>query len=513
MKHNEFDDIIRSRMNDMPGPPRPGGHWEIFESRLQQEEEKAEREAEMDELVRRKLNLLHPVYPTKSWNRLLLRLNRGQQVAKRLAVSKVIEILAIAFFLFFWFFPSLLQQKHPNTIAPQVVVLPPLLTITEENSSETDIEAAENQGLTDLVASETSVAKTRLPAKVSENAIQEAFQPSDRVQTTFAESLPPAIEKEFSGLPVELPGSSMGDEAFQNGRLEKTNSSSEESGISMLSEVSRLFPANKGVKFNPNQWLIPDSFSSITPVKGRENRDMGQFFTGVIVLDYNFVMTPFDVDFQEQAYSRGSYGYGLGFAYSRKKGHWEYGLGVSYHQVTYKPRALIEIFDGSVSEGGYFAEAISRITLNTIHIPLTVRHHVVDKGRFGMFVSGGGAVRMTMTSFYDYQRQFVAAAEMLIFPDIANYQQPSPQRTAAAVDTESKLSQRPQPAGLLEGGNFNENHYFTAQLGAGLIYQTGQRHALFAEGILQHRLFSPEIGPNRDRINTFSLQFGIRSAF
>ena len=85
-----------------------------------------------------------------------------------------------------------------------------------------------------------------------------------------------------------------------------------------------------------------------------------------------------------------------------------------------------------------------------------------------------------------------------------------PDGNVAVSETSSKKN---FAGGILAGGSFIENRYFTANLGIGVERKFNPRWSLFSQPTYQHQLLSQGLGPNNDRINTLSILTGARVTF
>lgn len=495
MKNKAFDDLIRSRMEELSASPQLG-NWPLFEARLKDEEDKVEREAEMDELIKQKIALIHPSYTRSSWHILAEKLHKQREVTKKLLFSKIIELAAFILLLFLVFY-SIVQSPVPP-VQQQTAVI----QILPQSEDELTIVAGIKQQHTTKDEPADKRIKVLSPANLNK---KQHFSATSFVSVDQQHSL---LSDSQERVEVDNTAVSFDDKKGKK-QVVTPPFFPDESGIVQALSV----PVNQVIPFQNEVYGQPEELEKLA-VRTKILHKREHFFTAYSVFDYNFVLTPFDNDFQEEAYIQGASGYGIGASYSNKKGKWEYSTGLSYHQLSYNPRSLIEFFDGSVLEGGYFAEEIRRINLNTVHIPLSMHYYLNDAGGFRFFVSGGVGMRLTLATFFDYKRHFVSAASVNSFASSSvDQMQTNSSRVSVEADNVSRISQRPRSAGLIEGGSFINNYYLTAELGGGMLYSLDSKYSLYLESRYRHGLFSPEIGPNRDRINTFSLQLGLRTSF
>ncbi len=219
--------------------------------------------------------------------------------------------------------------------------------------------------------------------------------------------------------------------------------------------------------------------------------------------DLNYVMTPYDNVFDAGAYAQNAYGYGGGFSIGFRYNKWEVETGALYSYKQYAPKPRIEIFSGNLSSG-YVGESINDVELNMVKIPLNLKYHFYQKGKWNVYANGGANLNMAMQANYDKKQYFFGG------DNPTGGFVPLPIGSVAVSETTTK---KRFADGIIEGGSFIENRYFTANLGFGVERKFNPRWSIFGQPTYQHQLLSQGLGPNKDRINTLSILTGARVTF
>ncbi len=239
--------------------------------------------------------------------------------------------------------------------------------------------------------------------------------------------------------------------------------------------------------------------STCTELEQKWGLSVGMFST----FDLNYIMTPYDDVFNASAYAQNALGYGGGFSIGFRYNKWEVETGAIYSYKQYAPKPRIEIFSGNLSSG-YLGESINDVELNMIKIPLNLKYHFYKKGKWNVYSTGGANLSMAMQANYD-KKQYIFTGNAPIGGTVA-----LPSGTVALTETAAK---KRFADGILEGGSFLENRYFTANLGFGVERKFNPRWSIFGQPTYQHQLISQGLGPNKDRINTLSILTGARVTF
>jgi hypothetical protein len=109
----------------------------------------------------------------------------------------------------------------------------------------------------------------------------------------------------------------------------------------------------------------------------------------------------------------------------------------------------------------------------------------------------GAALNLVMNASYD-----VTEAKIL--------GRPAPDRF---IPEEPRLESKPFIEGLLAGENFKDNYFASVGFGFGIQKKIFNNTSIYVQPSYQRQLLSADIGigPNKDKIHTSSLQFGLKT--
>lgn len=240
--------------------------------------------------------------------------------------------------------------------------------------------------------------------------------------------------------------------------------------------------------------IVPDCIVCRNPVSLLRWR-----MTAQLNVDYNYIMTPYDNALSVKSYEHAALGYGAGLATSLGLGRWDLELGANYISRKYTPKPISERV-GNILDG-YLNFELDKIELNLLNIPLHIRYYFKTKKKTEVFLSGGASMNVAMQANYFRKAEFAS-------------RQRTPDLTKADQLLEETLinTQKIYSLGFIDGGNFLENRFFTADLGLGIERKISHRYSIFGQANYQHFLDSG-IGPNKDRFNSLSLSAGARALF
>jgi len=177
--------------------------------------------------------------------------------------------------------------------------------------------------------------------------------------------------------------------------------------------------------------------------------------------DLNYIKTPSTSQYKDNDYQQYQLGYGGGITIDLNYEKLTLSTGLIYRRINYYPQEEINIA-GSFANG-YQSHIFDAVNLNLLTIPMNLQFQMNDADR-------------------KWKLHAITGASLNIL-------------------------------GLFEGGTFERNHYFTANLGIGVERFISPRWSLFIQPVYQHEVFGKNLGINRDRIHTFSVQIGAKSTF
>ena len=187
-----------------------------------------------------------------------------------------------------------------------------------------------------------------------------------------------------------------------------------------------------------------------------------------------------------------SNGYGAGIAAGVRKGKWGAEAGIVYGHHSYEPQKKVEFYKGNVSNG-YYGSTLTRAQTDIVSIPIKVNRKVARAGNTSVRAVAGVTTSFAMQKAYDY--------------GTITYNDPNPPSTQPGGNP--KL--RKQGRGVLENGGLNGNVYATFDAGVRIEHPLGRgrRYTAFVEPGFRQSLTRKGVGPDREPVNTITLQAGV----
>ncbi len=496
---SDIDEFIKKSVENTSAA-YPAGAWELMSKRLDDEAAKAA--DRIDETIRKKVGSADSSsYQPSAWQQLSRRLDEAQNLRHLIYRYKAVELALMMLFLFTAtrFLPTdwneigkLLDNK--STSSPAV-------------SGEHRAQKEENKSYKhEKAVQKSSVAPAQKPMKYgvpqSANQAERAeikAKPSDdapRADATEKTNLLEENKKEadFVTNSPEQPNTVAIQDLKQIPTAEAITVPTVEGGKESIARTSSLddmsqLPTILNDKIERPAQNTTYATQELAVVSKDKNTSFWRIGM-VSSVDLNYVQTPEDAGSGKKAYAQGAIGFSGGMVVSKNVGKWEFETGFLYSSKKYAPQRKLEI-RGNTTDG-YVQESLKDIELNQIKIPVRARCQIENKGRWTVFAVFGGSIDLVMQARYDRVRRVLGNP-------LASF------RVTAPLTKD--------PGGLLESGMWSKNHYFTADIGMGIEYKASNRWSLFVQPTYQQQFISPSsgIGPNKDRINTFSLLAGIKA--
>jgi hypothetical protein len=199
--------------------------------------------------------------------------------------------------------------------------------------------------------------------------------------------------------------------------------------------------------------------------------------------------------FVENKWHNWSVNKGAGFTLSKHKGKFEFETGLAYHNLKYDTRLPSSVLEGRVVTGTPTAPILTKsVELGLVQIPLSAKLHSKEMGKWNIY----GTIGMTAN-----------AAFMM---DTINFALPAPRSALATTfrsDNETQFPTYEKP--FLLGIKKNENNfYFTANVGIGAEYRINAATSIYLQPQIEHHIGNFGIGSRLDKINTLSVQGGVK---
>ncbi|MBX2875679.1 MAG: PorT family protein [Saprospiraceae bacterium] len=536
-KH-DFDEFIRGRMQNVEAEGQPEG-WDLLADRLSKEEEgtAAADEKLMEAVVFEKMSQMEAPFEPAHWNKLETRLNEEYRFVNKIIRYKSLELslflLLIA--LFVNYYPentSLKDKKVPlgtPAIASDIEIKETTTSISNSTgqdiaTSESSKRASKTEGIqagdlpTVNIAESNSakrptkgqiapkaraatmpIAAGGSPPSARKEAMTDVVQPE---QNTFSllSSLqkPSLLAQELNALLPEHQ-SPLHPSSISNSPISKANLSDDKAGLD-LNLWAALTPV-PGLMISPYTEDL-EAIAEVTP----SPRERFVRFGVQGSSDYNRVITPPTfIDGKRHELDRYALGYSGGITFSWGNKKWEMESGLIYSAKKYLPLPLSEI-DYSLSNG-ISGEELKSFEYDMVSIPLNFRHHFIPNGKWRFYYTVGVSMHTVMQA--DYFLKSPTRPQPVGPP--SNFAAPIPPNNN---NTKAGVEKSAFTKGLLQGGAFEQNTFFTANLGIGLERYISHRTSLFAQPQYQHTVLylvdNGGVGPFQDKINTMRLIFGMR---
>ncbi len=504
-----IDDIVKSKLEDTTASYEPGS-WALMESMINADADLSIPEMEdvvLDGIAYENLNTFETPYNPAHWELMARRIQEEFSLQHRLYRYKIAEISLMLFAIF-----TLLQFLPIHKIAlhkkgtPVAKTESPATFQQAATPSIADYSINQNEETVSTATTEDAAANSsnQLAPVTNNNSTlaQAETKPNTETASTDNYEIPPVNIINHTGTSINenliLLAASTEDESLPQDENEENvsdetvsslaNQTNQADEASKHSDMSLLLLETESIE----ELVFDDSknLPNCTYCKGKKpiNLRIGM----MTALDFNYVMTPYDVKFERDAYANLYGGYSGGFSFGFQQGRWELGTGVLYSSKRYEPEANIE-YTGSLLEG-LVGEGLTSAQLNILSIPLNVNYTYAYAGKWHFYSVAGASANLLAINHYDEKTFSVSSRN--------GYGDPRIQQQHG----------EPTYDGILEGGKLSDNIYLTVNLGLGVERYFTPRWSIFVQPVYQHSILSGGgIGPNSDRINALSIFAGAKA--
>jgi len=180
---------------------------------------------------------------------------------------------------------------------------------------------------------------------------------------------------------------------------------------------------------------------------------------------------------------------------SKKTDHFEIETGLGYSKREYHPDIFSEEF--GQKENSYSEISLNKISFDIAVVPLNFKYHFINQSAWGAYIMAGAALNLVMNADYDINKIEVLG-------------RPAPGRF---VPEENRLAEKPFINGILSGESIKENYFASIGFGFGIEKKVFNNTSFYIQPQYQRQILSADIGigPNKDKIHTSSIQFGIKT--
>lgn len=510
LSENPLDHELRNKLSEVD-PEFSIGHWALMENQLEAEFNTPEIEdVFLDGVTYEAMNEFKVPYNEEHWPIMKKRLDEEFSLRYKLIKYKVAELtlVALALFTIVQFLPidkvssfhfPIAKNESPNLDTDAQLA-------TTDQNGETSAQATPTSPATIYEASTTTVAtpsQIETTESLSSNqtttdsraSIVEENKKSriknSRKATTAVPPLP-AFEAIALSNTASANKNSLNNQYSANTAESKSNNSIDD----LLEAHLNIIPTINDLGPTP---ITSSSNEEITDLLKSETWKAPAFLrVGMVGAgDINYVMTPYNEEYNRSGTNQFEAGYGGGLMVGFKFGRWEIETGAMYANKYYSPDTInVTINSGNIAEG-YEGIAWKGTQLDLLRIPLRARYNHSKAGKWQFYTQGGIAMNLTMNKIHSKE-------VVRLGPPPASTSLRSPQSpTQIYTDVNENT-------GLLREGLLTENSYLTVDLGFGIERLLSSRFSIFAQPSFHYQLFDSKIGYNGERLNNLSIETGVR---
>ena len=489
-----FDEIVRNRMDGLEVNADPYS-WDALEYKIDQELNAPTISDEaLDQFAADNLSNLYIPYNPTHWTLMSHRLEEEFNVRRKIFTYKLAEfslmlLLLLTIIQFLPSYPSSIDKVVTNNEVQTVFlekheIINPVASVSNFSNSEEKI-------VSNSPSTETSSISG--PVRISNNPPAIISDIEEKIITSVAFPIPSKI------VSVEI------------SKDKKTIQQSLE--IVVAPEQTSTVVVDEPT--SPLQEL-PITIATLNQITDLSKIGVLKKFRKKVVFrlgamasaDLNKVKTPRSSPFKNNGYQQTTAGYAGGIILDLTYEKFTINTGLIYRRINFYQQEQINI-DGSFANG-YQSTVFDEANLNLLTIPINFQFQMNNSDRkWKLHAITGASINVLALNHYNI------TVNNLGRNTTSRLAVPPPSLVDPGNNNPAELVREASIAGegLFEGGSFNRNHYFTANFGFGVERFISQRWSLFLQPIYQHEVFGKNLGINRDRISTISLQVGAKSTF
>jgi hypothetical protein len=524
----DFDSKIRQQLENTT-PSFEATHWDLMNEKL---DNLNDTDADFDATIREQLNNIHRTYQPKHWDLMSQRIEQEFSWKAKIMRYKVAEVALMLLLLFtvYNYFENVGYDKEGDIRALEPTTIEKKGELKPFNKG-TDWRNRDNKKETkqqDNFKPKTQDAqKPIVSVENLENAIQNELVLTNGIskeQVQLTDNQPISIEKNGATNPVI--------NGIENGSAEKfatpsmptltSNTQTTQNGADAIAQIPTLKADEIAFKMQdldevlaknvgnteggastqsiavlrPNALTIAQMYDApIIPQLAKKDKwwRLGIFSnSGVSNVSSSYV---YKDDTKKWNFWSLSKGIGLVVGIRKKKVELETGL--AYNTLKYEPNLPSEILEGRLFNGPAFSTQLTKeVDLGIVNVPINIKIHLEDSKRWHLYTMAGVS--------------FNASVKM----ETANFE-PTSFDVGAANSRSSKDRDFPvygEPYKISLNKNVN-NFYYTANLGMGVEYKITPVHSVYVQPQYERQFGKSAIGSRGDRINSMTVQGGVKMRF
>jgi hypothetical protein len=490
----DFDTQLKSRLDNTTTPSQPS-RWDLM---AQQLDALDNQDTQFDNMLRERMEQNYAKYQPKHWDIMSRRLDEEFSWKAKIMRYKVAEV-GILLLLIFTVFNYLDTEGIEGPIIPIRTETPAAKNIKQQPNTKSF-----NQG--------TNWNKRTEPSKSNNEQLDNVTPPIVSVDinegvsnNTFYQNTDNQLFRQNSDV-VNVDNSTTSKTDLANNKALGTLTNLPIAKPSTIG-VADKFPTmaldntakNEAVAAVEPIGIARPNALSITylldepSIAKRKSKwwTLGVFTSGTV----DKVSSSYMFKFVEKKWSNWSVNKGAGFTISKHKGKVEMEAGLAYHQLKYNTDLPSSVLEGRIITGQPKSPILTKsVELGLVQLPVSAKIHSQDMGKWNIYASLGATANAAFN------------LDTINFAPIAAR---SVLSTSFRSDNETQFPEYGRP--FLVGINKNDNNfYFTANVGVGVEYRLNPLTSLYLQPQIEYHILNPGIGTRKDRINTLSVQAGVK---
>lgn len=485
MNEKKFDDIIKGKLDNF-NTGNSDESWSAFESKWDAANVNSESEnKEFDSLVRSKMVTHSQPFRENHWLKMKEHLKTIEERKNTIFITKALEFAAI--FLIVFTFSHL--SNLINFDKPEINTQKNQFANIESNKIQKDVQK---------------------PVVKFKNKSQYKLWSKPEEQTPLVQDIQGSIKHT---LVIEE------NVTFLSSNLDNPEVDPRMAIIALqqkeFESIRKIKPAVLGGKtdigpdgINENEWQSLASLSSrqitkpesemamIFPMKlSRTNPSTKYAISAYASGDINLINTPFDKLYSLASYNKEALNNSYGVNFSAKKSNLELETGLGYAHRQYQPKLVTEAY-GQFADH-YFEKSLQKISYDIANIPLNFKYHFINQTNWGAYLMAGVALNLILDAKYDINETLRQGK-----PPVGRF-----------TPEQARLDEKPFITGILNSDNFKDNYFASIGFGFGIEKKILGNTSIYVQPSYQRQILSSDIGigPNKDKIHTSSLQFGVKT--
>ncbi|MBK8701640.1 MAG: hypothetical protein IPN29_19635 [Saprospiraceae bacterium] len=262
-------------------------------------------------------------------------------------------------------------------------------------------------------------------------------------------------------------------------------------------ELTALPLKHMGILHSPN-YPLPEISDLLKPTPASNEKQT--FLTPSFSAGVGITKSGFDPIYNLKSYSTYSSQFAGGVLFSIKKGTLETQTGIRYSRRTHKPASIVETYGDFLNN--YFEISLDKISYDIVEVPLSLKFFFKENKNTSYFAKLGLNANLSLANHYTITNK-PASLEPLGPPSVG-YAEDNHKSSRA------KLKDKDFNPGLLQNGTLSHNFFLTLSAEMGLEHKLSHRNALVLGAEFSKYYMIDGIGPNKDKLNGFSLNFGVK---